>query len=81
MTKLSGIWSIVPGELQGKARNEVNSLLDFESHTATEARLNAYQMQNIKEIQLREHTAKRKKVNFQDRRVECAYYCPHQLNA
>lgn len=26
-------------------------------------------------------TAKRKKVNFQDRRVECAYYCPHQLHA
>lgn len=45
VTKLSGIYSTVPGELQGKVRNQLNSLLDFESHIATEARLNAYQMQ------------------------------------
>lgn len=32
-------------ELQVKARKQGNSLLDFESHIATEARLNAYQMQ------------------------------------
>lgn len=68
--------------MQGKAGNQVNSCLDFEFHIATKARLNAYQMQKyIKKIQLREHTAKSKKVNFQDRRVEYAYYCPHQLNA
>lgn len=44
VTELSRIWSIVPGKLQGKARNQGNSLLDWESHIATEARLNAYQM-------------------------------------